>query len=100
VKSYVYVAALAPDEDETVAGVFYREEPHAEAPKLSPDKNGFIWMPEDGFGRAVAHNASSEQTRILAAVQRPISVRCIQEKAPCLDGKGNRLGSCLRKRTA
>lgn len=88
VKSYVYVAALAPDAGETVADVFYRGEPHAEAPKLSPDKDGFIWMPEDGFGRAVAHNASSEQTRILAAVQRPISVQCIQEKAPVPGWKG------------
>jgi len=82
VKSLVYVAALAPEEGETVAQVFYRDEPHAEAPKLSADKHGFIWMPEDGFRRAVAHNASSEQTRVLNAVQRPISVQCIQEKAP------------------
>jgi len=82
VKSLVYVAALAPEEGETVAEVFYRDEPHAEAPKLSPDKYGFIWMPEDGFRRAVAHNASREETRVLSAVQRPISVQCIQEKAP------------------
>ena len=82
VKSFVYVAALAPDEGETVAQVFYRDEPHAEAPKLAPDKHGFIWMPDDGFSRAVAHKASTEQTRIMAAVQRPISVQCIQEKAP------------------
>jgi pimeloyl-ACP methyl ester carboxylesterase len=82
VKSYVYVAALAPDEGETVAQVFYREEPHAEAPKLAPDKHGFIWMPEDGFNRAVAHKASVEQARILAAVQRPLSAQCIQQPAP------------------
>lgn len=82
VKSFVYVAALAPDEGETVAQVFYRDEPHPEAPKLAPDKHGFIWMPEDGFSRAVAHKASPDQTTILAAVQRPISVQCIQEKAP------------------
>jgi pimeloyl-ACP methyl ester carboxylesterase len=82
VKSFVYVAALALDEGETVAQVFYRDEPHAEAPKLAPDEHGFIWMPEDGFSRAVAHKASIEQTKILAAVQRPISVQCIQEKAP------------------
>jgi len=82
VKSLVYVAALAPEEGETVAQVFYREEPHAEAPRLSPDKHGFIWMPEDGFRRAVAHKASSDQTRVLSAVQRPISVQCIQEKGP------------------
>src|SRR5262245_24313296 len=79
VKAYVYVAALAPDEGETVAQVFYRDEVHSEAPKLSPDKHGFIWMPEEGFGRAVAHKSSSEQRRIMAAVQRPISIQCIQE---------------------
>jgi pimeloyl-ACP methyl ester carboxylesterase len=82
VKSFVYVAALAPDEGETVAQVFYRDEPHGEAPKLAPDRHGFLWMPEDGFARAVAHNATTDQTRILAAVQRPISVQCIQEAAP------------------
>jgi len=82
VKSFVYLAALAPDEGETVAQVFYRDQAHAEAPKLDPDKYGFIWMPEDGFRRAVAHKASTDQTRILTAVQRPISVQCIQEVAP------------------
>lgn len=82
VKSFVYIAALAPDEGETVAQVFYRDESHPEQPKLAPDKYGFIWMPDDGFSKAVAHKASAEQTRILPAVQRPISVQCIQEKAP------------------
>jgi len=82
VKSFVFVAALAPDQGETVAQVFYRDEPHAEAPKLIPDKHGFIWMPADGFRRAVAHKASNDDTRIMAAVQRPISVQCIQEPAP------------------
>jgi len=82
VKSLVYIAALAPDEGETVAKVFYRDEPHPEAPKLAPDSHGFIWMTKDGFRRAVAHKASAEQTNILAAVQRPIAVECIQEPAP------------------
>lgn len=81
-KSLVYVAALSPDEGETVAQVFYRDDPHPESPKLTPDDHGFIWMPNDGFARAVAHKAPAEQTRILTAVQRPISIRCIQEKAP------------------
>lgn len=82
VKSVVYIAALAPDEGETVAQVFFRDEFHPEQPKLAPDKHGFIWIPEDGFSRAVAHKASADQTSIMAAVQRPISVQCIQEKAP------------------
>ena len=82
VKSLVYVAALAPDETETVADVFYRAAPHPRTPKLTPDEQGLIWMPEEGFGQAVAHNAASDQITIMAAIQRPISVKCIQEKAP------------------
>jgi pimeloyl-ACP methyl ester carboxylesterase len=82
VKSLVYLAALAPDEGETVAKVFYREPSSPEAPKLVPDSRGFIWMPESGFHQAVAHKASAEQAKIAAAVQRPIAVRCIQEPAP------------------
>ena len=39
-------------------------------------------MPEEGFGHAVAHEASPDQLAIMAAVQRPIAVQCIQEKAP------------------
>jgi pimeloyl-ACP methyl ester carboxylesterase len=82
VKSLVYISALAPDEGETVAQVFYRNPPHPEAPKLAPDSHGLIWMPDDGFRRAVAHKASLDQTNIATAVQRPIAVQCIQEKAP------------------
>jgi pimeloyl-ACP methyl ester carboxylesterase len=82
VRSLVYVAALAPAAGETVADVFYRAKPHPEAPKLQPDVHGLIWMPEGGFAHAVAHKASPDQTMILEAVQRPIAVKCIQEKAP------------------
>jgi pimeloyl-ACP methyl ester carboxylesterase len=82
VKSLVYIAALAPDEGETVAEVFYRLAPHPKAPKLTPDAYGLIWMPEEGFGCAVAHKASPDQIAIMAAVQRPIAVQCIQQKAP------------------
>jgi pimeloyl-ACP methyl ester carboxylesterase len=82
VKSLVYVAALAPDEDETVADVFYRAAPHPDAPHLAPDDHGFIWMPQEGFSRAVAHKASADQANILSAVQRSIALKCIQEKAP------------------
>jgi pimeloyl-ACP methyl ester carboxylesterase len=82
VRSLVYIAALAPAEGETVADVFYRATPHPEAPSLQPDAHGLIWMPEGGFARAVAHKASSDQTAILEAAQRPIALKCIQEKAP------------------
>src|SRR5690348_12601615 len=77
VKALVYVAALAPDEGETVADVFYRAEPHPQAPKLAPDKNGLIYLPDSAFGTAFAPDAPAEQQTLLAAVQRPISPACI-----------------------
>ena len=61
VKALVYIAALAPDENETVADVFYRDEPHPKAPKLAPDADGFIWMPDEGFEDAFAPDASPAQ---------------------------------------
>jgi len=82
VKALVYVAALAPDEGETVAQVFYRDESHPKAPQLAPDADGFIWMPDEGFANAFAQNASGEQLALSRAVQRPISVQSIQEPAP------------------
>ena len=74
VKALVYVTALAPDEGEKIADVFYRLEPHPQAPKLAPDGNGLIWLPEAAFATAFAQNAPAEDRAVLAAVQRPISL--------------------------
>jgi pimeloyl-ACP methyl ester carboxylesterase len=82
VRALVYVAALAPEEGETVAQVFYRDEAHPQAPKLAPDKDGWIWMPEEGFSKAFAHHATADQIALCKAVQRPIALECIQEPAP------------------
>ncbi|MGB8742946.1 MAG: alpha/beta hydrolase [Xanthobacteraceae bacterium] len=77
VKSLVYLTALAPDEGEKVADVFYRLEPHHQAPKFAPDGNGLIWLPEEAFAAAFAQHATAQDRVVLAAVQRPISVNCI-----------------------
>jgi len=77
VKALVYVTALAPDQGETVADVFYRAKPHPRAPKLAPDGHGLIYLPESAFAEAFAPNATAEQQALLAAVQRPITPACI-----------------------
>jgi pimeloyl-ACP methyl ester carboxylesterase len=82
VRSLVFIAALTPDEGETVGEVFYREKPHPEAPKLTPDRYGFLWIPDDRFGKAFSQNAKPEQAALLAATQRPIALPCLEEKAP------------------
>jgi len=82
VQSLVFIAALAPDQGETVAEVFYRGQPYPKAPQLTPDAHGLIWMPQEAFGAAFSQHASPEQVALFAATQRPIAVACIQEKAP------------------
>jgi pimeloyl-ACP methyl ester carboxylesterase len=77
VAGLVYVAALAPDQGETVAEVFHRAEPHPKAPKLAPDSHGLIWLPEATFADAFAQSATTDEQMVLAAVQRPIAVQCI-----------------------
>jgi pimeloyl-ACP methyl ester carboxylesterase len=77
VKALVYIAALAPDQGETVADVFYRAKPHPLAPKLAPDNHGLIYLPDEAFAAAFAQNASADELVLLSAVQRPISPACI-----------------------
>jgi pimeloyl-ACP methyl ester carboxylesterase len=52
------------------------------APHLAPGADGFIWLPDEAFKSAFAQNVSELDARLLSAVQRPISVACIQEKSP------------------
>jgi pimeloyl-ACP methyl ester carboxylesterase len=77
VQALVYINALAPDEGETVADVFYRAPPHPRAPRLAPDSHGLIYLPESAFAEAFAPNATAEERALLAAVQRPIAPSCI-----------------------
>ena len=80
VNALVYVAALAPDEGETVADVFSRGTPHPQAPRLAPDAHGLMYLPEAAFAAAFAQNASKQELAVLGAVQRPISPACITVK--------------------
>ena len=77
VDALVYVAALAPDEGETIGDVFNRGKHHPEAPALTPDANGLMWLPDEAFSAAFAPNATAAEQTLLRAVQRPISVGCI-----------------------
>ena len=79
VAALVYVAAIAPDEGETVGDVFHRAEPHPLAPKLAPDAHGLIWYPEPAFASAFAQNATAEEHTVLASIQRPIAVASLGE---------------------
>jgi pimeloyl-ACP methyl ester carboxylesterase len=82
VKGLVFFTALTPDEGETVLDVFTRERPHEKAPQVAPDANGLIWLPEQAFPDAFSHKSSREQAALFGALQRPINIACITQKAP------------------
>ena len=79
VKALVFVAAIAPDEGETVGQLFHRAEPHPKAPQLVPDENGLLWMSAEGFANAVAPEATSEEIAFMTATQKPIALKCLGE---------------------
>jgi pimeloyl-ACP methyl ester carboxylesterase len=81
VEALVYVAALAPDEGETVADVFNRIPPHAQAPKIA-DSHGFMYLPNPAFADAFAQHATAEELAVLAATQRPLALACITTPVP------------------
>ena len=95
VKALVYVTALAPDEGEKVADVFYRLPPHRQAPKLAPDRDGLIWLPEDAFATAFAQNASggSSRTRCRAAADLA-ELHHRSSRAAALEGRSKLVSGC------
>lgn len=74
------VAAVVPDEGETVGDVFHRVAPHPRAPKLQPDAGGFVWLDVEAFRTAVAPDASLGETALMAATQKPIALKCLGER--------------------
>jgi pimeloyl-ACP methyl ester carboxylesterase len=79
VKALVYIAAMAPDEGETVAALLHRAPAHPLAPALAPDADGLLWMTREGFADAVAPGSSADELDIMTAVQIPTAVQCITQ---------------------
>jgi pimeloyl-ACP methyl ester carboxylesterase len=75
----VYIAAMAPDETETVGALLHRADAHPLAPALAPDANGNLWMSERGFADAIAPDSTSDEIFLMAATQKPTSIKCVME---------------------
>ncbi|HET9410214.1 MAG TPA: alpha/beta hydrolase [Candidatus Sulfotelmatobacter sp.] len=80
IKALVYIAAIAPDENESVGMLFQRAEPNPNTrPQIAPDADGFLWLPVGAFAKAVAPDASSEETALMDINQHPIALKCLAE---------------------
>jgi pimeloyl-ACP methyl ester carboxylesterase len=53
----------------------------AGAAQIRPDNHGFLWIDRDGFAQAFAADADPAEARVMAAVQKPFSVKSFVAKA-------------------
>jgi len=79
VRALAFIAAMAPDEGETVGQLLHLVESHPKAPQLVPDESGLLWMSAEGFANAVAPEATSEEIAFMTATQKPIALKCLGE---------------------
>lgn len=78
-RALVYVTALAPDEREAVADVFYRNPRTGGHPNPHPTTSAESGFPLKPLPKPSPSTRASENTR--RSAQRPIAVACIQTPA-------------------
>ena len=82
IQSLVFISAITPDEDETVADVLSHDVSTEESPRMIADRHGFIWMSEAEFRTFLAPHAAAHQWALMTAGQKPISVSCLNGSIP------------------
>ncbi len=81
VTALVYIAAFALDEGESLESLSKQGPPTAGAAQIRPDAQGFLWIDRDGFAKAFAADADPLEARVMAAVQKPLSIKSFTEKS-------------------
>ncbi len=81
VTALVYIAAFGLDEGESLDSLSKQGPAPAGAAQIRPDEHGFLWIDRDGFARAFAADADPVDARIMAAVQKPLSIKSFIAKS-------------------
>src|SRR6202521_4945671 len=81
VKALVYIAAFGLDEGESIEKLGKSRPVPAGAAQVRPDDNGFLWINRDGFAQAFAADIDPIDARIMAVVQKPLSMNSFAGKA-------------------
>lgn len=87
VKALVYVAAFAPEAGETAAGLSGKFPGGTLGPTLAPpvklaDGEDDLYIQQDKFHSQFAADLTEAQARLMAAGQRPVTVKALNEAAP------------------
>jgi pimeloyl-ACP methyl ester carboxylesterase len=81
VTALVYIAAFGLDEGESIEGLSKQGPAPAGAAQIRPDDHGFLWIDRDGFAQAFAADADPVEARVMAATQKPLSVKSFVAKS-------------------
>ena len=82
VKALVYIAAFGLDEGESLDALSKQgPAPAGAAAVRPPDENGLLWIDQDGFAKAFAADADPVEARVMAAVQKPLSINSFTAKS-------------------
>jgi pimeloyl-ACP methyl ester carboxylesterase len=81
VTALVYIAAFGLDEGESLESLGKQGPPPPGAAQIRPDDHGFLWIDRAGFAQAFAADVDPVQARIMAAVQKPLSVKSFTAKS-------------------
>jgi pimeloyl-ACP methyl ester carboxylesterase len=67
----VYVAAFAPDDGESVAGIGdWRVAQAAAAGNIAPDSDGFLWIKQDKFRESFCQDLPADEALVMAVTQK------------------------------
>lgn len=75
----VYVAAFALDEGESLGGLLAQGPPNPALAHQVVDAEGFAWLPEDDFVNYVPADIDPVKSKVLYAVQQPLSVNALSD---------------------
>jgi pimeloyl-ACP methyl ester carboxylesterase len=81
VTALVYIAAFGLDEGESLEGLSKQGPATVGASQIRPDDHGFLWIDPSAFPRVFAADADPVEARVMAAVQKPLSIKSFTEKS-------------------
>jgi len=77
VAGLVYIAAFAPDRNESVSSLIANPVPGAPVPPILPPQDGFLWLDKAKFAAAFAADVSKDEASFMADSQVPWGVEAL-----------------------
>ena len=81
VKALVYVTAFGLEEAESLESLSKAGPPSAGSAAIAPDAFGYLWINREQFHKAFAADVTNDESAVMAAVQRPLSIASFTERA-------------------